>query len=277
MLLNRHRNAPMKIKMSGYIAAAIFFISCNQLPGIGTHIPQIPNVHDPVISNEKLDSVKTKKYEVTAKPDLFETAFFEGTTTISHSLQLSFFAVDIGKLNIESGKMIACDPIMMHAAEPFVQQFPVGRFPVQLAIAKIKTDERVAFSRILFSEEPVAKWEFALLPGQKQAPLDDTSFYGYGVDAGLGLFIDEKSNEAFNVIANKDQTMWTYAFITRPDQHYRATWQYSLFNFDDHSLACFSTGWGDGHYGTYVGYDAKGNICRLLTDFGLIGWWEKKS
>lgn len=277
MIPTRQSNEPIKSKLFGCIAAIISFTSCNQFPTISTHMPQFSKPSEPVISTERLDTVKTKPYVITAKPAIFETAFFEGTTTTSDSIQLSFFAVDIGKLDIESGRMIACDPVMMHAATPFVQQFPIGRFPVQLAIAKVNTDERVAFSRILFSNEPVARWEFALLPGQKPAPLDDTSFYGYGVDAGLGLFIDEKSNTAFNAIANKDQTMWANAFITSPDQHYRVTWQYSLFNFNEHNLACFSTGWGDGHYGTYVGYDAKGNVCRLLTDFNLVNWWQKKS
>jgi hypothetical protein len=32
---------------------------------------------------------------------------------------------------------------------------------------------------------------------------------------------------------------------------------------------------GDGRYATYVGYDDEGNICRLLSDFALINWWDK--
>ena len=59
------------------------------------------------------------------------------------------------------------------------------------------------------------------------------------------------------------------------DNHYRHTWQYILYNFDGHSLASFSTGYGDGTYGTYVGYDEKGNVCRLLTDFGIVDWVTK--
>ena len=53
------------------------------------------------------------------------------------------------------------------------------------------------------------------------------------------------------------------------------TWNYALYNFNGHNIATFSTGLGDGHYATYVGYDEKGNICRLLTDFNLVGWWQK--
>lgn len=45
-----------------------------------------------------------------------------------------------------------------------------------------------------------------------------------------------------------------------------------LYDFNGHNLAAFSTGYGDGFYATYVGYDQKGKICRLLTDFGVVEW-----
>jgi hypothetical protein len=32
----------------------------------------------------------------------------------------------------------------------------------------------------------------------------------------------------------------------------------------------FKSGWGDGFYATYIGYDKAGNICRLVTDFVVI-------
>jgi hypothetical protein len=59
------------------------------------------------------------------------------------------------------------------------------------------------------------------------------------------------------------------------NKHYRHTWQYVLHNFDGHNLVSFSTGFGDGSYTTYIGYDVNRNICRLVTDFGLIEWWTK--
>lgn len=37
-------------------------------------------------------------------------------------------------------------------------------------------------------------------------------------------------------------------------------------------MAMFSTGWGDGSYASYIGYDAEGQIARLVTDFYLLDW-----
>jgi hypothetical protein len=127
----------------------LLFISCNNFSKTNN------------ASAQTIYSSVSKSYSVTAKPEIFETAFFEGTQVNVDSFHLSFYSVDIGKINIESGKIIASDPIVMRDMKPFIQNFPTGQFPVHLAIAKINDDERVAFSRIMFSDKPVVKWEFA--------------------------------------------------------------------------------------------------------------------
>jgi hypothetical protein len=47
-----------------------------------------------------------------------------------------------------------------------------------------------------------------------------------------------------------------------------------IYSFEGYNLATFSTGYGNGCYATFIGFDKKGNICQLLTDFGLIQWWK---
>ena len=147
----------------------------------------------------------------------------------------------------------------MQDCHPFVQIFPKGHFSVQLAMA----NERVAFSRILFSDKAVAKWEVALCPGQKPISLRDTNIYCYGADAGTGLFIDEMANNQFS---NAD---YSKVFVGKLSA---SGYKGIIHNFDNHSLAAFSTGYGDGCYATYIGFDEQGNVCRLLTDFGIIHW-----
>jgi Protein of unknown function (DUF4241) len=227
------------------------------------------------ISTEKLDTIKENRYAPTVEPAIFETSFFSGTQARTDNFDIRFFAVNIGEINIESGKIIACDPILMHQAVPFSQIFPTGKFPVQLAIAKIKLDERVAFSRILFSNKPVASWRYALHNGEKEMSIFDTTFYGYSVDGGVGIFIDSTANFAFNAMSTTDNALPERVFMSEMDKHTRQTWQYAVYNFGNHNLATFSTGLGDGSYGTYIGLDKEGNVCRLLTDFGFVEWWKK--
>ena len=236
----------------------------------------IPAYQPPPKVPDTVHYARVHFYKPQALPALFETAFFTLSSFKQDTMTFYFAAIDIGDLNCETGRLIACDPIVMQDVRPFVQQFPVGRFPVQLSIATYKQEERVAFSRICFSGEQVARWEFALHSGQQQKSIFDSTFYSYGVDGGIGIFIDSLANNAFAMLQKEDVYLWDRAFAGEMSKHDHLSWQYALYNFQGHNLATFSTGWGDGHYATYVGYDKNGKICRLLTDFGLFDWWKSK-
>ncbi len=246
-------------------ALAIILFSCNHSkPNFDLNDDaKLPDTTRPVITTASMAS---------AYPQIFEAAFASGTEVNQSDIHYLFITDKIGKLKVESGKIIACDPIVTRDAEPFTQIFPEGEFPVDLAIAHTRNDERVAFSRILFSVTPVFKWEFALQRGQQQIPLADTSIYCYGVDAGTGIFIDSVANIA---LKKKDEKDFKYIFLTKAEENgYRRGYMHS---FEEHNLATFSTGYGDGCYATYIGTDSAGNVCQLLTDFQLILWWNIKN
>jgi hypothetical protein len=245
-----------------YIIIAFLFITC-------TNISSFHKV--PPLSHEPLDTIQSSPASIVATPFLFESAFIKGTTQKQDNSNVPLYGITIGKIKIESGHIIACDP--MHIDEygnPFRQVFPTGEYPVQLSIAKRNDKETVAFARINFSDEPVVKWEFALLEGQSKIPLGDEKKHGYSVDAGVGIFIDEQANKALDfktMVYNMDGAVYK-----EMDKHYRNHWRYTIYKFGNHNLAAFSTGEGDGYYATYIGIDAKGETCRLLTDFGLFDW-----
>lgn len=201
-------------------------------------------------------------------PIIFEAAFFDSTQVSQDGLVYSFYNLDIGKIRIESGKIIACDPAFMYDASPFINNFPLGEFPVHLAMAKTKDDERVAFSRIVFSEKPIHKWEIALKRGQKPISIKDTNIYCYGVDAGAGIFIDSIANDYFEPM---EQSEWESIFVGKAEKN-----SYRGFIHDSakHNFATFSSGYGDGCYATYIAFDVRGNICQILTDFALVDWWK---
>lgn len=253
--------------MKGMIGAIVIILcfSCNQRP----------RQEAALISTEKLDTIKNNEYKVTTEPSIFETAFFNGTRAKANEYDILFFPVNIGELKVESGKIIAWDPIFMQTGNPFTETFPNGNFPVQLAIAKIQNDERVAFSRIFFSDKPVATWRYALHNGQKDLSIFDSTFYGYGVDGGIGMFIDSVAARRFTELAASDKNLWDKVFVDEMGKHTRMTWEHLVYNFGTHNLATFSTGLGDGSYATYIGLDKDRNPCRLLTDFGFVSWWKK--
>ena len=201
-----------------------------------------------------------------AFPAVFEAAFLKETTVRQDSVTYTFSLYDLGNLASVSGKLVAGDPIVLTDRPAFSQCFPIGSFPVQLALAKLTNDERVGFARILFSTARVAKWELARLPGQKPLALKDSSFYCYSVDAGMGAFIDSVTNRH---LAGQGQATWDKIFMQKAE---KPGYQGYIYSFGSGNLATFLTGFGDGCYATYIGFDTQEHVCQLVTDFGLVVW-----
>ena len=59
------------------------------------------------------------------------------------------------------------------------------------------------------------------------------------------------------------------------EKHTHYDWRYAMYDFGQHNLAAFTSGFGDGRYSTYIGFAANGKPCRLITDFGLFDWRKK--
>ncbi|MDB5200493.1 MAG: hypothetical protein JWO92_2456 [Chitinophagaceae bacterium] len=227
------------------------------------------------VSTEALDTIKSVPAKIVATPVLFETAFIKGTTQKGKISPINLYGVTIGKIKMVSGHMIACDPL--HIDEygiPYTQLFPIGEFPVQLSIAQTGDEDLVAFARISFSDEPVERWELALLKGQKPIAVGDEEIHGYGVDGGVGIFVDVEAKKTLDKSKLIDDEL--YGPLNKEmDKHYHNTWRYTMYNFGNNNLASFTTGMGDGIYASYIGYDANGKVCRLVTDFGLFDWRKK--
>ena len=147
--------------MLKYIFIAILFFSCASNSGKRNALP---------ISTELLDTIKVFPPTVSGSPTIFETAFKKGTTQTKGNLIFNLYGIIVGKIKISSGRIIACDPMIMEEyGIAFTQQFPTGEFPVQFAIAELKGAETIAYVRINFSNEPVVKWEYALLPEDRKS------------------------------------------------------------------------------------------------------------
>ncbi len=202
-------------------------------------------------------------------PTFLETAFEPGTTNQSGPRQCTFHTVNPGQLKIPSGQIVACDPFIMDAEMAFNTLFPTGEFPVNLAVAKFKDDERIAFARIKFSDAPPVSWNMALYEGDDITTLEADEIFGYGVDAGTGAFMDIAAAQELEEFLQ--ETEENYDLLSEEmDKTYAHTRSWMMWEGNAANAAFFSSGWGDGFYGSYIGYDANGNICRLVTDFGVV-------
>jgi hypothetical protein len=203
---------------------------------------------------------------------------FSSQSLLQHGKRVEFQCREIGHLIVTSGALAASDPFVSPNPAPFTQAIPAGRYPVSVAIACFgeERDERVAFARVELSRLPALAWTMALTEGQDPAALEHDGYFGYGVDAGTGCFMDpvagqllaermERDDEYFNVIMDGMQT--TY-------RHTRSWLDWRPSPEQDANIICFSSGWGDGLYPSFFGFSSDSHLCALLTDFLILSETE---
>ena len=202
-------------------------------------------------------------------PAVFNDAFMPGYTTTIDGDTVRFVVQPVGTFSLPSGQLVACDPFICDDALPFARPVPKGEFPLTLSLADFGNQRRIAFARLAFSAEPVVRWELALVEGQDPSTLQPGQFFGYGVDAGTGSFMDLDAWRTFDARMGQDEG-YADELIEEMEKGERPEWL--LLSSGPGSVAMFASGWGDGAYATYWGYDAAGNLAAALTDFYVVDW-----
>ncbi|MDQ8023147.1 MAG: DUF4241 domain-containing protein [Moraxellaceae bacterium] len=202
---------------------------------------------------------------------VFNEAFVEGFEARVGGQTYRFRSQAVGELYLPSGRLVACDPLVS-CGDAFAARVPAGRFPLQLAIARNGDDERVALAKIVFAEGPIASWELAVTPAQDVSTLKPGEFFGYGVDSGTGGFMDADALTAFEAERERGGEKFDQQLFDALDKTYRHTWSWHLHQTTGGTVAMFSSGYGDGAYPTYRGYDKAGKLVAVITDFMIVPW-----
>ncbi len=184
---------------------------------------------------------------------------------------INFYTQQIGSLDIPTGKIIVTDILTLPDNTPLNVTFPIGKFPVQLAIGVYnysleEKDERVGFARIKFDDSLPVRWEMALLPEQNIEDLKEDEIFGYGVDSGTGSFLDYSNHELIQDFMDSEEGC--DIIFSEMDTTYKHT--RSWYIWSENKVAIFSSGTGDGFYASYIGYNENNNIGRLVTDFSIF-------
>ena len=241
------------------ITTTVLFYSCQ-------HISD----HQHEVSTAPLDTIQSAPVDSTASPADFETTFSKGTSKQVGTTSQDFFGITIGTIKLTTGRVIICDPLHMDEyGIPFTQLFPIGTFPVQLAVLQVDEEASLAFARIKFSDEPVVRWEMALREKQPESLFGGDHPEKYCIDGGVAILLDQAASKVLDqeMADNFDGPLFHKMY-----EHHHIGWRYTMYDFESHNLAAFTTGLGDGCYQTYIGFDANGTPCRLLTDFNLVNW-----
>lgn len=195
--------------------------------------------------------------------------------------------VEIGEINLPSGKIIVGDPFFTFSVKPLTKTVTPGKYPVKIYLRKINTNHyRIAFSKIKFKEEKANNWSLAISDDMNLHELnnlEDDEYFGFIVDSGLGCFLDSLTNEIYNKklddFEKKKGFNYYNNILAKEFKEYSGSNKYSreLGDWNNHivdktknlNIIMFQSGWGDGYYPTYWGYNNKNEIVELTIDFML--------
>lgn len=195
-----------------------------------------------------------------------------------------------GTLSVPTGEIIAADPLayLYDDSESFYIRVPVGEYPAELCIIPEKDGDcaRNAAMRVKFSEKRSVRYSLALTGTEDTSELADFEegdYWGFPVDAGLGCICDIASQRAYIdhlrklAAAHGDDFNPYYDFMEalfktsfENDPNYQRSsgdrLDFVIPGTELHIPIC-NSGFGDGKYPVYWGFDAEGEICEIVMQF----------
>lgn len=187
---------------------------------------------------------------------------------------------DIGSLNLKTGEIIANDPLTLFEDDTFLETVELGEYPVSVFVLNLHQngDKRVALAAIYFSDKEAKSWKMATIdPDQDVLSLGEDQIFGYGVDSGLGGFMDKAAMVYLTDLElDSPKAYEKLIFDDIPlklNEDYVDTYNAIIYKLDEKeniNMALFSSGFGDGAYASYYGYDENDKVCCLVTDFNIL-------
>jgi hypothetical protein len=179
--------------------------------------------------------------------------------------------IEAGKLKLSTGRIIATDPILMYDDESYSEHVKPGTYPVNIYVGKTENRKKqTVASELRFSDNDAVKWEMALLKGESAKGFAHDEFMGFEVENGLGCFMDESVMEILDVMSEEE--------LDKYEKNVRDAVKNSECSCADmiidkktgRNIVIFASGWNEGTFPTYYGFDKDNKLARLVTDFMVI-------
>ena len=199
-------------------------------------------------------------------PDFLGAFYFYKQETLKtrDGEDVSIEVCEVGKLNVTSGNVVACDGLIP-STKAFAETVKPGAYRVLLSLAGACSQwPTVACAMLRLKEEIPAVWKPAFLADQDEPLGPRGKRFSYGVDIGVGCFADLIAMQL--LLSDPD----LYTQMRRKVNSSNAVWTDFCINDTGTNVIVFSSGYGDGQYPTYCGYDNDANLLCFATDFGVI-------
>ncbi|MBQ1072665.1 DUF4241 domain-containing protein [Micromonospora sp. C31] len=180
----------------------------------------------------------------------------------------------VGDVVLPTGQVVGCDPVVCPDDEPFTVGVAAGHYPARAWVAVVRgdgteADRRVAALELVVHDEPAVRWEMALVGDQDVSTLKPHEWFGYGVDTGTGTLADPTALAALEAW---DTAAVTAVFAADGPGHGPVPGHVVavLDEATGANVVTVASGWGDGCYGTWIGWTADGRITSFVTDFMVV-------
>lgn len=199
--------------------------------------------------------------------------------------EMAVDTLEIGDVSLPTGEILACDPLVeLGEAKAYIQKTPAGKYPVRIAVVPSEDyGDRYACVKVEFSKNTPVVYELAVTgEEEKMDEAAEDEYYGFGVDAGMGCVADKKSQDEYIKYWNKleedgeadnpydDIFEELLAESAKQFPKYQRTggdWANWTIPDTELNIPIFASGWGDGYYPCYFGYDEKGELCGFYILF----------
>ena len=194
--------------------------------------------------------------------------------------------ISLGSISFPTGEVLARDPFtyMSRDQQPYFQKVPAGEYQAEACVVLPENGDCVRYAavRVRFNRRAAVYHEEALTGEEDLVHLREGEYFGFNVDAGMACVCDVRVRDAFCDFMEEwerespgdsmfdDYFSSLFVLSSRIYPKYQRNggdWINWRIPNTEYYLPIFQSGFGDGAYPMYFGYDSKGNICQLVVQF----------
>lgn len=194
------------------------------------------------------------------------------------------YYLTVGEIDCPTGSIIAADPLAYllgtHYAPVLNERVPAGKYPVEVSICRQNDiGIRMCTAKLKIRDGKIVKYKKAAATDTTAIKYGDGFLEGFPVDAGMISFCDVKVAEEYRAFldkwyeANPEGNHYDDYFASFFDESYKELPAYQREGGDfiewvnpdtGNKMVMIASGFGDGFYNCYYGYDSEGRLCQII-------------
>lgn len=189
--------------------------------------------------------------------------------------EIQLRTVSVGELELPSGRLVAFDPLVAPETEPFERTVEPGDYPVELVLAEMRDEDRLAYAVIRFNDSVAVRWQVATIDGESNTDRwGRPEPGGFPVDSAVVCLADERAAGRIIDIMNIDgdeefERLMRHAL--RRGALGRSPYGHAVIDLpvtDSGNLPTFEA--DPGLYTSHWGFDSNGELSMFVVDFGIL-------